>query len=85
MDEKNEKPPNKNQSPTNTEISNSDSRIERDWLGEKEVPADALYGIQTVRALENFPISGQRAIPEFITALAMVKKQPPLQTCASVA
>ncbi|MDI6828073.1 MAG: aspartate ammonia-lyase [Armatimonadota bacterium] len=74
MDEKNEKPLNKNQSPTNTEGSNSNSRIERDWLGEKEVPADALYGIHTVRALENFPISGQRAIPEFITALAMVKK-----------
>lgn len=50
------------------------SRIERDWLGEKEVPADALYGIQTLRALENFPISGERPIPEFIIATAMVKK-----------
>jgi len=49
-------------------------RIERDWLGEKEIPADALYGIQTSRALENFPISGERPIPEFIASTAMVKK-----------
>lgn len=50
------------------------SRIEKDWLGEKEIPADALYGIHTLRAVENFPISGERPIPEFITAIAMVKK-----------
>ena len=50
------------------------TRIERDWLGEKEVPADSLYGVQTARALENFPISGERPIPEFIVATAMVKK-----------
>ncbi len=50
------------------------ARIEKDWLGEKEIPADALYGIETVRALENFPISGQRPIPEFITATAIVKR-----------
>ena len=49
-------------------------RIEKDWLGEKEVPADALYGIATVRARENFPISGEMPIPEFIVATAMVKK-----------
>lgn len=58
----------------NEKEGNPDSRIERDWLGEKEVPADALYGVHTVRALENFPISGQKAIPEFIVSLAMVKK-----------
>ena len=34
------------------------TRLERDPLGEKPVPADALYGIQTLRAAENFPISG---------------------------
>ena len=49
-------------------------RIEKDWLGEKEVPADVLYGIATVRAMENFPISGEMPIPEFIVATAMVKK-----------
>src|SRR5512136_1288101 len=50
------------------------NRIERDSLGEREVPADAYYGIQTLRATENFPVSGIMARPEFIDAYAMVKK-----------
>ena len=41
-------------------------RIERDPLGSKPVPDDAYYGIQTARALENFPISGLRAAPELV-------------------
>jgi aspartate ammonia-lyase len=49
-------------------------RIERDSLGEREVPEDAYYGIQTLRATENFPVSGIMARPEFINAYAMVKK-----------
>ncbi len=52
-------------------------RIERDFLGEKEVPKDAYYGIHTVRALENFPITfrlGYRVHPELVKAFAMVKK-----------
>ena len=49
-------------------------RIERDPLGEKPVPEDAYYGIQTARALENFPISGMRAQPELVTATVLVKK-----------
>ncbi len=49
-------------------------RIEKDSLGEKEVPADAYYGVQTARALENFPISGLRAHPALITAHATIKK-----------
>ena len=49
-------------------------RIERDPLGERHVPADAYYGIQTARALENFPISGLRAPPELVTATVLVKK-----------
>ena len=50
-------------------------RIEHDLLGEKAVPADAYYGVQTARALENFHISGVelRLYPDFIRALAMVK------------
>ena len=51
-----------------------DARKERDSLGEREVPADAYYGIQTLRATENFPVSGILARPEFINAYAMVKK-----------
>ncbi|MCW5803106.1 MAG: aspartate ammonia-lyase [Deltaproteobacteria bacterium] len=51
------------------------TRTERDLLGTKEVPADAYYGIQTARALENFQISGIKMnyYPEFVEAYAIVK------------
>src|SRR5215471_18091263 len=51
------------------------TRLEHDLLGDKHVPADAYYGVQTARALENFHISGVRLAlyPDFIKALAMVK------------
>lgn len=49
-------------------------RIERDSLGEREVPGDAYYGIQTLRAIENFPVSGIREPPELIRAYVCVKK-----------
>ena len=49
-------------------------RIERDSLGEVRVPSDALYGAQTQRALENFPISGQRFGRGFIQAMGLIKK-----------
>ena len=52
----------------------SQYRIERDFLGEKEVPVHAYYGIQTIRAIENFPITGYRIHTDLIKALAMVKK-----------
>ena len=48
-------------------------RIERDSMGELKVPADALYGAQTQRAVDNFPISGLRMPREFIRALGLVK------------
>jgi len=51
-----------------------DHRIEKDSLGEVRVPADALYGAQTQRAVENFPISGQRFSRRFIQALGVVKE-----------
>jgi len=51
-----------------------DIRTETDSLGPVEVPADALYGAQTARAVVNFPISGLRAHPALIRALAMVKQ-----------
>ncbi|RXA21787.1 aspartate ammonia-lyase [Methanosarcina sp. MSH10X1] len=50
------------------------SRVERDSLGEMEVPVGAYYGVQTQRALCNFPVSGHRARPEFIKAYILVKK-----------
>ncbi len=49
-------------------------RIEKDSLGEMRVPMDALYGPQTQRAVENFPISGQRFGRRFIEALGIIKK-----------
>ena len=49
-------------------------RIEVDSLGEKQVPKDAYYGIQTLRAVENFPVSGLKAPTVFIYAYVMVKK-----------
>lgn len=55
-------------------MSDSQVRIEKDFLGEREVPIDAYYGIQTLRAVENFPITGYRIHGELIRALAMVKK-----------
>lgn len=49
-------------------------RIEHDSIGEKKVPIDAYYGIQSLRAYENFRISGKKVHPEFIKAIVEVKK-----------
>src|SRR5919206_507506 len=49
------------------------TRVERDTMGEMTAPADALYGAQTARAVENFPISGLRAHPAFVDATVRVK------------
>ena len=49
-------------------------RIEKDSLGEFNVPADALYGAQTQRAVENFPISGLKPWRAFIWSIAAVKR-----------
>ena len=51
----------------------SEYRIERDSMGELKVPADALYGAQTQRAVDNFPISGLTMPREFIRALGLIK------------
>src|ERR1041384_4153729 len=48
-------------------------RIEKDSVGEMSVPADALYGAQTQRAVENFPISNLRFPREFIRAMGLIK------------
>ena len=50
------------------------TRIERDSLGELPVPSDALYGIQTLRAHQNFPISGLRPLPAFVDAVIWIKR-----------
>ncbi|WP_395682666.1 class II fumarate hydratase [Dokdonella sp.] len=51
----------------------SQYRVERDSMGELKVPADALYGAQTQRAVDNFPISGLTMPREFIRALGLIK------------
>jgi aspartate ammonia-lyase len=55
----------------------SPTRKERDLLGEREVPASALWGIHTLRAVENFPLSGRRTAPALVHAYGLVK-----QACA---
>ncbi len=52
----------------------SEFRIERDSLGEVHVPATALYGAQTQRAVQNFPVSGMRPYPAFVWAQTLVKR-----------
>lgn len=54
-----------------------DTRIERDGLGERTIPAEAYWGVHTSRAVRNFPFSGYRPHPAFIRAFAQVK-----QACA---
>src|SRR4051812_7403551 len=50
------------------------TRSEKDSIGPKEIPADVYYGIQTARAVENYPISGMRAHPTLIRAIGLVKQ-----------
>jgi aspartate ammonia-lyase len=50
------------------------TRVEKDPLGELEVPAEALYGVQTMRARQNFPISGLRPLEPFVVAQVWIKK-----------
>jgi aspartate ammonia-lyase len=49
-------------------------RTEHDSLGDLDVPADAYYGVQTARAVENFPISGLRAPADLVSATVLIKK-----------
>src|SRR6201987_6118389 len=58
-----------------TQSSTTQARTEKDLLGEKQVPADAYYGVQTMRALENFQLSGVAInhYPGFVEAWAYVK------------
>ena len=49
-------------------------RMEKDPLGELQVPSEALYGVQTLRAVQNFPISGLRPLPAFVAATVHIKR-----------
>lgn len=58
---------------TNRDASEGSARIERDTMGELSVPAKAYYGVQTARAIQNFPISDLRFPRAFIRAMGLVK------------
>ncbi|WP_373539576.1 aspartate ammonia-lyase [Chamaesiphon sp.] len=49
-------------------------RVERDSMGERQIPASAYYGIQTLRAIENFPISGLKPLATYVDACILIKK-----------
>ncbi len=52
----------------------SEYRLEKDSMGSREIPAHVYYGIQTVRAMENFPISGIKPLPTYVDACLLIKK-----------
>ncbi|MDX2215865.1 MAG: aspartate ammonia-lyase [Oculatellaceae cyanobacterium bins.114] len=52
----------------------STHRIERDSMGERQIPSTVYYGIQTLRAIENFPISGLKPLPMYVDAGILIKK-----------
>ena len=56
----------------------SEFRTEKDPLGPLQVPATALYGVQTLRAMQNFPISGLRPLPAFVDAVVWIKRSAAL-------
>src|SRR5687768_13710294 len=57
-----------------TDTTRAETRVEKDPLGELEVPADAYFGVQTQRAINNFPISGRRPDVALVRAAVQVKK-----------
>src|ERR1043165_1584097 len=52
----------------------TNTRTEKDPLGELQVPSDAYYGVQTLRAVQNFPISGLKPLPAFVDAVVRIKR-----------
>ena len=58
-----------------------DYRKEKDSIGEKEIPRDVYYGVQSLRAAENFPITGLTMHPEIINSLACIKKAAAITNC----
>ena len=59
----------------------TDYRIEKDSIGTKDVPEDVYYGVQSLRAAENFPITGLNMHPEIINSLAYIKKAAAITNC----
>src|SRR5512136_2639047 len=61
---------------------NTEFRTESDSMGEMKVPANAYYGAQTARAVENFPVSSLRFPRQFIRALGLIKKHAAITNAA---
>ncbi len=61
--------------------SQTDYRIEKDSIGEKDVPKNVYYGVQSLRAAENFHITGLTMHPEIINSLACIKKAAAITNC----
>lgn len=57
-----------------TDQASQNYRIEKDSMGERQIPAEAYYGIQTLRATENFPISGIKPLATYVDACLLIKK-----------
>ncbi len=57
-----------------TQQTDTQVRIERDSMGDRQIPSSAYYGIQTLRAIENFPISGIKPLPTYVDACVLIKK-----------
>ena len=58
-----------------------DYRIEKDFIGTRDIPGDVYYGVQSLRAAENFHITGLRMHPEIINSLAYIKKAAAITNC----
>ena len=56
------------------QVGNGQVRIETDSMGDRPIPSTAYYGIQTQRAMENFPISGLKPLPTYVDACVLIKK-----------
>ena len=58
-------------------------RVEQDSIGAKDIPGDVYYGVQSLRAAENFRITGLNMHPEIINSLAYIKKASAITNCES--
>ena len=72
---------NKKASATNTAEHETEYRVEKDSIGTKDVPEDVYYGVQSLRAAENFHITGLNMHPEIINSLAYIKKAAAITNC----
>ena len=62
-------------------MENMNYRVEKDSIGTKDVPSDQYYGVQSLRAAENFNITGLAMHPEIINSLAYIKKAAAITNC----